>query len=213
MSIFSPYNEFFQVLWFTNDYGNKISVQRTNEQHKIVNNRVMLKNIPDSFYKVTITNKYEIDINQAISDTSYFKVDYETGYVYFDSSLENTTITIAQYYGRGIIEVMAQRTALQNSSKLYSSDNVEEFASEITQRVNNLVLNSGSGDTEVVDARSSAISGLAYETLKNRLDIEYNDFVNKSGDNGITGSIIFNNRFKISYNSGTDSLDIEVIPN
>jgi len=213
LSIFSPYNEFFQILWFTDDNGNKISVQRLNEQHKIVNNRIILKNVPDSFYKVSITSKYEIDINQAITGTSYYKVDYETGYVFFDSSLEGQTITVAQYFGRGIVYIMAKRTQLQNVNNLYTSDNVEDFANEITQRVDNLVLNSGSGDAEIIDSRTSTPTGITYSTLKNRLDLEYDDFVNKQGDNNITGSLSFNNRFKFVYNSTTDSLDIEIIPN
>lgn len=213
MSAFEEYTEFFDILWFTDDNGNKISIQRTNEQHRIINGKILLFNVPDSFYKVTISGKYEININSEILSGDYYKVSYLTGEVYFHSSLEGTTITIAQYYGRGLIRTMAKRVELLNENNLYSSDNIEDFASEITQRVDNLVLNSGSGDTEIVDARTSAPTGLTYTTLKNRLDGEYNEFVNKQGDNYITGSIIFNNRFKISYNSSQDSLDIEVIPN
>jgi len=136
-----------------------------------------------------------------------------TGEVYFHSSLEGQTITITQYFGRGLIKTMAQRIELLNISNLYTSDNVEDFANEITQRVDNLVLNSGSGDSEIVDSRTSASTGITYSTLKNRLDSEYDDFINKQGNNNITGSLSFNNRFKLKYNSSTDSLDIEIIPN
>ena len=103
--MFEEYNEFFDIIWHTDDNGNKVSIQRINEQYKIVNGKIILNGIPDSFYKVTISNKYEVNSIEQIISNIYFKVNYLTGEVYFHSSLEGQLITIAQYYDRGLINV------------------------------------------------------------------------------------------------------------
>ena len=179
--MFQEYQEFFEVLWHTDEYGNKVSIKRLNEQQKIVNNRIVLKEIPDNFYKIQITGKYEIDISQVISNAIYFKTDYLTGEVYFHPSLEGQTITIAQYFGRGLIKTFAKRVLLADNDNLYNSDNVEDFATEITnkvddfateitQRVDNIVLNTGDSNAEIVDARYSSKKDETFSTLGNRLD-------------------------------------------
>ena len=173
--MFQEYQEFFDVLWHTDDSGNKISIQRLNEQHKIVNNKIILMEIPDSFYKVTISNKYEININSEILSQNYFKVSYLTGEVYFHSSLEGQIITIAQYFGRGLIKTMAKRVELSNENNLYNASNVEDFATDITNRVNNIINNAGDSNIEIVDARDNSSTETVYTTLKDRLDSEYNN--------------------------------------
>jgi len=181
MSIFEEYNEFFSILWFTDDNGNKISIQRLNEQQKIINGKILLNNIPDQFYKIQIANMYEVNINIEITDVAYFKTNYLTGEVYFHSSLEGQTITIAQYYGRGIIKYMGKRIELQNEENLYDATNVEDFATDITRRVNNIIINAGDSNIEIVDARYNSSIGKTYTTLKNRLDDEYNNFTSYYG--------------------------------
>ena len=173
--MFQEYQEFFDVLWHTDDSGNKISIQRLNEQHKIVNNKIILMEIPDSFYKVTISNKYEININSEILSQNYFKVSYLTGEVYFHSSLEGQIITIAQYFGRGLIKTMAKRVELSNENNLYNASNVEDFATDITNRVNNIINNAGDSNIEIIDARDNSSTETVYTTLKDRLDSEYNN--------------------------------------
>lgn len=137
--MFEEYNEFFDIIWHTDDNGNKVSIQRINEQYKIVNGKIILNGIPDSFYKVTISNKYEVNSIEQIISNIYFKVNYLTGEVYFHSSLEGQIITIAQYYDRGLIKLYGKRVELQNENNLYDATNVEDFATEITNRVNTYI--------------------------------------------------------------------------
>jgi len=177
LAIYDEYNEFFSVLWFTDDNGNKVSIQRLNEQQIIVNGKIILNNIPDSFYKVQITNKYEIDINSEIISNIYFKVNYLTGEVYFHSSLEGQTITIAQYFGRGLIKTMAKRVELSNENNLYNATNIEDFATDITNRVNNIVSSAGDSNTEIVDARQSIVKDKSFITLDSRIEEIESEFI------------------------------------
>jgi hypothetical protein len=86
-----------------------VSVVINNEEHVIYDSCVRLAQIPDEFYRVTISGMTEINIKDDISAATEFKVDYKHGVVYFDQSLEGDPITIATYYGRGIKLVYAER--------------------------------------------------------------------------------------------------------
>jgi hypothetical protein len=68
-----------------------------------------LAQIPDEFYRVTISGMTEINIKDDISAATEFKVDYKHGVVYFDQSLEGDPMTISTYYGRGIKLIYAER--------------------------------------------------------------------------------------------------------
>ena len=177
MAIYDEYNEFFSVLWFTDDNGNKISIQRLNEQQKIVNGKILLNNIPDNFYKVQITGKYEIDINSEITSANYFKVSYLTGEVFFYSSLEGNTIIIAQYFGRGLIKTMAKRVELSNENNLYNASNVEDFAIETINKIN--AHTTGIADKHTADdiIYSGSAGGNEVQTALNSLRVAIDNVV------------------------------------
>jgi parallel beta-helix repeat protein len=171
----------YKVTWYTDAQGRKISVQRENEQYQIIGGKIILNDLPDSYYKLQITGMSEINLNSQISSASQFKVNYDTGEVFFDSSKEGSIITIASYYGKGRLLLYGQNIQLSNTSNLYTSTNVEDFATEIIKkansidaRVNNIISNAGSSNTEIVDARYDSISNVTYSTLKSRLDTEVN---------------------------------------
>jgi hypothetical protein len=121
------FNDPLVIQWNTDDAGNKISVQITNEEHKVVKNKILLNQIPDLFYKVQISGLFEIKSNQQITATNQFKVDYTTGLVTFHSSKEAQTITVTQYYGRGIIYYSSERIYTQ----LDNAGNVKETLADI----------------------------------------------------------------------------------
>jgi hypothetical protein len=121
------FNDSLVIQWNTDDAGNKISVQITNEEHKVVKNKILLNQIPDLFYKVQISGLFEIKSNQQITATNQFKVDYTTGLVTFHSSKEAQTITVTQYYGRGIIYYSSERIYTQ----LDNAGNVKETLADI----------------------------------------------------------------------------------
>jgi len=88
--------------------------ERTDE-YKIINNIIVLYEIPDKFNKVQIENYYEVFEDQEILSNN-FKVDYSNGMVSFNPSEEGKTIS-ARIFGRGIILYPASRIYL------YGTDN------------------------------------------------------------------------------------------
>ena len=173
--MFEEYNEFFDIIWHIDSDGNKVSIQRINEQYKIVNGKIILNGIPDLFYKVIISDKFEVNSIEQIIDNSFFKVSYLTGEVFFHSSLEGQTIIITQYYDRGIIKLYGLRVELLNSENLYNATNIEDFATDVTKRVNNIVANTGDDNTEIVDARYSTMKDKLFGVLSSRLEEIEND--------------------------------------
>jgi parallel beta-helix repeat protein len=167
----------YNITWYTDAQGRKISIQRQNEIYKVVNNKITLSDLPDSYYKLQITGMTEVSLSSQISSASQFKVNYDTGEVFFDPSKEGSTIIIASYYGRGRVNLYAQNISLLNKNSLYTSTNVEDFSAEIFNkattidtRVSNIVSNAGSSNTEIVDARYDSINNITYPTLKGRID-------------------------------------------
>lgn len=98
-------NDIF-IQWHIDSYGAKYSIRKDNEPYIVVGNKIALNEIPDRQFRVKITSMEETD---KIEDINDYKVDYDNGFVYFDSSLDGSTITIATYYGRGLIMYPASR--------------------------------------------------------------------------------------------------------
>ena len=150
MGILTDFNELFNITWHTDTNGNKISVQILNEQKKVVNNKVLLNEIPDSFNGVQIANMVEVGKNGTINAPNEYKVNYLTGEIYFSPNLDGQEITIQQYYGRGLIKSFAIRILLLNNND-WQSDNLEDLAKEIKQyivsNVNNLQTQINTGNT------------------------------------------------------------------
>jgi hypothetical protein len=129
--------------WNTDSNGNKISVLIPNEQHKIVNGQILLSQIPDENNKVSITGMTEVRKSQSITSSTQYKVDYTTGVVNFDSSREGNTITVAQYYGRGLIFIDASRivtdatgTTIIRTLKDLVTENEQAVIDEATRDAN-----------------------------------------------------------------------------
>lgn len=95
--------------------GQKVVLGIDNEQKKIFNNIAVLNQIPDIATRVTIDGMFEINNNQEITLPSQFKVNYANGFVTFHPDLDNTTITISHYAGRGIIYYPSSRIYTQMS--------------------------------------------------------------------------------------------------
>ena len=135
MSYIDEYNEFFHVTWYDNP------VLRQNQNYKIVNNRIILHEIPDEFQKVIITGKFELNKNASfptVSPELYYKVNYNTGEVTFHQSLSGTTITIASFYARGNISYFAKKVILQDENNNWNSATLEDLANEVKQEILNL---------------------------------------------------------------------------
>jgi hypothetical protein len=167
----------YTITWYTDSQGRKISIQRQNEEYQVISGKIQLNDLPDQYQKLNISGYTEININSIISSATSYKVNYDTGEVFFHSSKEGTTITASSYYGRGRIKLYGNSVKLMDTSNKYTSDNIEDFASEIIDkansidlRVNNIVSNAGLSNTEIVDARYDSTMNVTYNTLKSRLD-------------------------------------------
>jgi hypothetical protein len=129
------YNDLFNITWHTDSSGNKVSIKRTNEEHIVVGNIILLNEIPDESYRVRITDMYELSKGQEITNSNEYIVDYLTGRITFHSSLDGQTITVDRYYGRGLIKGYAIRTVLLDANNNWDSDNLEDLAAEIKQYI------------------------------------------------------------------------------
>lgn len=128
----SDFRDFLYPVWYKDSTGNKISVQRTNETYEIIKNKVLLKEIPDEFYKVNITNYYEIKQGNIPSDNEYY-VDYYTGEIVFNESQNAKTITVSSYYARGIIYIFAERIITDFDSQ---NNNIKETFKTLIDNLN-----------------------------------------------------------------------------
>ncbi len=136
MGIFDPFGDYLQIIWRTDSNGNKQSIQITNENHKVVGNRIILREIPDPLNRVDISGKSEIDINAELTSNSYYKVDYNSGMIYFHDDDEGKSINVNEYFGRGYIQMFGERIIFQDEDGLYSVENVEDALKEVMEKVN-----------------------------------------------------------------------------
>lgn len=164
------YNDPVDITWNTDTNGNKVSVLRPQETHKIVNYKITLGQIPDSLKLILITGYTEVKDPRISLSATNFRVDYSNGDVFFHTSKEGQSVIVTSYYGRGILKYPAGRIYLKDENDLYHANNVEDFATETTQRINNIVSGASPISGEVVDARLSGFDGTLYTVLKNRLD-------------------------------------------
>ena len=95
--------------WYRDAKGNKTSVLRTNESHVVVNNYIVLMEIPDEYYKVQIEGMSEIPWDKSITNPNQFKVFYTIGWIEFHPSMEGKNVLIKQYYSKGICYIPASR--------------------------------------------------------------------------------------------------------
>ena len=102
-SIFDTYRDSLFIDWYTDDNGSKISIQRTNEQHKVVNNHIVITEVMDDFQGVQIDGMYQIPYEQEITNENYFAPHWTAGIIRFHPNKEGQTITISSYYSKGLI--------------------------------------------------------------------------------------------------------------
>lgn len=93
MSIIQTYLDPIINMYNKDENGNIIKISITNEQHQIVNGKIVLNQIPDPFDKVQIAGMYEIPYNQNITSNNLFKVDYSMGVIDFSTTLNGNTIS------------------------------------------------------------------------------------------------------------------------
>ena len=101
----------YEMLWRTDENGVPTSVAIEEQVVVGENLYLTLEEIPDSYQRVTIatdTGRVYESMNRNQLTTNRFYVDYNSGIVYFDSSLLGKSLTI-NYYGRGYKRIDASR--------------------------------------------------------------------------------------------------------
>jgi hypothetical protein len=134
----------------------------------IVNNVIVLHEIPDKFNHVVITGYTEIDddLGRAPNSTE-FVVDYQTGIITFNSSEEGKTVTTT-YKGRGYIQYPAERIYFHNKVDVLQT--MQEAANQLEDIIDTTGQLSDAittGQTLKTDLDADIASG---NTLKTGLD-------------------------------------------
>lgn len=100
-----------------------------NQELKIRQNRIILREVPDYPTKVSITTSSntltEVDINATSITPNEYKVDYTQGVVYFHELLEADTVK-ASYLGTGYVNIPAERVLLDRGI-LSDEETLQQF--------------------------------------------------------------------------------------
>ena len=109
------------------DWHNPDSI--TNYKAKIVNGTtfIMLPQYPSPNHRFIIKDFIEVGNREDIVKKNEFWVDYTEGFVYFHPSLQDTWITIKEFYGIGINRIDAKRIV----TKLDATGNVIQVLQDI----------------------------------------------------------------------------------
>lgn len=133
----------YEIQWRTDENGIPTSVAI--EEQIIVgeNLYLTLEEIPDGYQRVTIatdTGRIYESMNRNQLTTNRFYVDYNSGIVYFDSSLLGKKLTI-NYYGRGYKRINASRIiGLENIVVQPTSEvETEETSNKYEERFNTMM--------------------------------------------------------------------------
>jgi len=98
------------------------------ETHTIINGKILLTELPDSFQRVQIDNYTEVNNNNLPLSSNQFLVDYINGIISFNIS-ENNKDLICNYFGRGCQYFPVSRvwTIIENNNV---TQTLQEFINE-----------------------------------------------------------------------------------
>lgn len=233
------------------------------EQHQIINNKVVLTEIPDEFEKVLVSgeNVNWVEIQDGNPTENQFIVDYTHGIVTFHPSRNNLTLTFnykgtgASYFpisrvwtleqGGNVVETLKdaedirenneairqtnEQTRQNNENTRISNENTRisqendrqtainnldhkgEYSDLVTYYPRNMVTFQNSTYICIQESTGNLPTDTNYWRLVAQsatMDgTTFNGDVTMQNANGI----IFGGRFRIVYNTTSDSLDFEVI--
>ena len=84
------------------------------ETHRITNNKVVLNEIPNEFNGVEVEGSF-YETKGIVNNTNEYRVDYQTGYVYFHDSQEGVEVTF-NYLGEGWISMPSSRVYVEEKN-------------------------------------------------------------------------------------------------
>lgn len=92
-----------------NQHGQVEAVKIENETHTIMKNRIVLNQLPSTYYRIQIDGMKENLGTGNNLEKDEFRVVYESGMIFFNTSMEGQEITITQYYGIGMEMIPTSR--------------------------------------------------------------------------------------------------------
>ncbi len=104
-----------KITWNLDGENQPVSLKMSPENQMVLNGTIILDQIPDKFYKVKIIGMTEINDFTTQLGLEEFRVNYQTGIVFFNSSKEGSQVNVSEYYGRGIIKYPASRIYYQKN--------------------------------------------------------------------------------------------------
>jgi chemotaxis protein histidine kinase CheA len=156
------YNDPIRIVWRKGDssepYVDKV------ESQKVINNMVVLTEIPDEFTHVSISGYTEI--YEGTPSTYQFIVNYENGIITFHASQEGLTISNMTYKGRGFI--------LYPASRIYGHNDNPDVTITLQQ-----IIDLG---VEALDALAQLIVAIANAEAATALAITQADYAKAQGD-------------------------------
>lgn len=205
--------------------GEPILLYISNESHVVYDTQVVLGQIPSETAqsRVQITDMTEIALQELISSSTQFKVDYNNGVVYFHSSKENSTVNIS-YYGRGMKRIYDDRMVVRSKN-----DKLNNVLTDLDTRLNNVVAQvanpidwqQGEWSSEITYAQNAGVvyNGSSYVSLQdNNLNHSLSDtlwWLQIAGKGDTVASIsdktrVFTSNSSNSYNDefNDGSLDV-----
>lgn len=167
----------------TDDYGNQQYNTISNEQKKIINNIVLLDELPEAFTRVVVTppsgdetEMIEIDLRQPITNVNQYKVNYNSpnAVVYFHPDREGQTMHFA-YTGMGLVYIDGSRVVT-----LYENGTIRETLNQLVETLRQTNLEAQENETTRLSNETTRQSNelirlnneLARQQLKQQVETE-----------------------------------------
>lgn len=178
------------------DNGNPNFLFIPNEQKKIINNMIVLDELPYYEDRVIIANDnmVEIDLLQPITNTNQYKVNYNTATVYFYPDRDGQTMTM-KYTGKGLILIDGSRVVT-----LYENGTIKETLDSL---ISTLQINGDYAKEQGDYAKAQGDSALAkgtYAQTEGDYAKAQGDFAKQMMDDFL---IAYDNNIAITHNMNT----------
>lgn len=194
---------------YVDNHGNKYSVLVTNEEHRVVDSRVILNGLPDPGYRVVVESDgnilTEVSLNEKLSDNTKYKVDYANGFVNLHSNLEGQMVNVKQYHSRGLTYFPASRVY----TELDEWGKVKETVSDIEGSIAQVI--------EITETLPDKLEQVieAGQTIDNEMpkieefDRQFNDLKQMSEEATAQANIIMD--FISQIDGATDELQAQIL--
>ena len=171
------------------DYGDPIIIKKRagsgldpyiyyDEQYLIINNKVVLKEIPDRFQGVVVTNYFYTKSSTPASNE--FTCDFTNGILTFNST-ENNKIILAKFWGTGVVYWASSRVYIETDGESNVIETLKEYTNRLdtntsnfvnkgnflstqTYYVNNIVLYNGSSYMCILESLNNLPTNLPTQT-------------------------------------------------